>query len=67
MTPCRLLEIVLLVYTVCYVCFCLTVLFAEPSVYALLDYQQGLLGIGHASGSPPPTALWKYVALGLTP
>lgn len=65
MTPRRTLERVLAVYTFLYVAFGLIVLFGEAHVYALLDAQQALLGLGHASGGAPPVALWKYVALGL--
>lgn len=61
----RNLQLVLLGYTCCYVVFAGSVLFAEPQVYALLDFLQGIIGIGKPSGAPPPTALWKYVALGL--
>lgn len=51
-------------YTVCYACFFLCVLFAEPQVYALLENNRQMLGIGAPAGDAPPIAVWKYVAVG---
>ncbi|MSQ82617.1 MAG: hypothetical protein EXR77_06820 [Myxococcales bacterium] len=51
-------------YTVCYACFFMCVLFAEPQVYALLENHRQILGIGAPAGDAPPIAVWKYVAVG---
>lgn len=61
----RALRLTLAAYTFCYTAFFFSVLLAEPQVYGLLDAIQALVGVGVASGAPPPVALWKYVALGL--
>lgn len=50
-------------YVVCYAVFFFCVLWAEPQVYALLEFNRGLLGFGAAAGDAPAVAVWKYVAL----
>ena len=50
-------------YVVSYSVFFFCVLLAEPQVYALLEFNRGLLGFGAAAGDVPAVAVWKYVAL----
>ncbi len=50
-------------YVVSYGVFFFCVLLAEAQVYALLEFNRGLLGFGEAAGEAPAVAVWKYVAL----
>lgn len=58
------LQWLMRIYVVCYGVFFVCVLLAESQVYALLEFNRGLLGFGAAAGEAPAIAVWKYVALG---
>lgn len=65
MTAENRLSWLMTIYAVMYLGFAATVLFAEPFVFRLLDFQTELLGLGAPIGGPPRPSFWRFVALGL--
>lgn len=65
MTAEQRLSALMTVYAVLYFGFALTVLFAEPFVFRLLNLQTELLGLGSPIAGPPRPSFWRFVALGL--